>query len=159
MPVRRVMLRQVARLPANPQGAKHLDVSVGVRLIRIEQCAVPVKQHSLKGLVRQHETIVADARSGWRGPQIRGLHESWYHYFSPHSLRLMPAYLLARSFRLRSTPCLCGPWSPETLTAEHSNADVFIGRYRVDTPHPHPAIELRRDAQGRAHFSRSARGT
>src|SRR6266571_4432822 len=87
MPVRRVMLRQVARLPANPQGSKHLDVSVGVRLIRIEQCAVPVKQHSLKGLVRQHETIVADARSGWRGPQIRGVHESWYHSFSPHSPR------------------------------------------------------------------------
>src|SRR5437660_6003852 len=70
MPVRRVMLREPGGLPGNAECSEHLQVSIRVCPKRIEQCAVPVKQHRPKRLVGQHKTIVADALAQWpSGPE------------------------------------------------------------------------------------------
>ena len=54
------MLREMRGIPGDAESTKHLKISIRVRLKRIEQGAIPVKQNRAKRLLRQHEIIVAD---------------------------------------------------------------------------------------------------
>jgi hypothetical protein len=64
------MLCQFSGVPGNAEGSKHLHIGIRVGLKRIEQRAIPIKQHCPKRFARQHEIIVADASPNGRVRQF-----------------------------------------------------------------------------------------